>query len=107
VPDFETGYYLASYKCICKANHEFPFADYGSGYYEGATVEKEYEKKIRGQPNVYDKLKCRPVSASKAKTARSSFYSTPYSSTATASSHLSSLVLLSATATVLFIITCI
>ena len=61
MPDYESGYYLASYRCSCKANYEFPFLDYGSSYFEGATVEKEYEKKIKGQPNIYDRLKCRPV----------------------------------------------
>lgn len=61
VPDFENGYYLASYKCVCKANYEFPFLDYGSSYFEGATVEKEYDKKIKGQPNIFDRLKCRPI----------------------------------------------
>ena len=61
VPDYESGYYLASYRCMCKANYEFPFIDYGSSFFEGATVEKEYEKKIKGQPNIYDRLKCRPV----------------------------------------------
>ncbi len=61
MPEFENGYYLASYKCLCKANYEFPFIDYGSSYFEGATVEKEYDKKIKGQPNIYDRLKCRPI----------------------------------------------
>lgn len=35
--------------------------DYGSGYFEGATVEKEYEKKVKGMPNIFDRLKCRPI----------------------------------------------
>lgn len=61
VPEFETGYYLASYKCVCKANYEFPFMDYGSGYFEGGTVEKEYEKKVKGLPNIFERLKCRPL----------------------------------------------
>ncbi len=61
MPDYENGYYLASYKCVCKPNYEFPFMDYGSSYFEGATMEKEYEKLIKGLPNVYDRLKCRPV----------------------------------------------
>lgn len=61
VPDFESGYYLASYKCVCKANYEFPFIDYGSSYFEGGTVEKEYDKKVKGLPNIYDRLKCRPI----------------------------------------------
>lgn len=61
MPDFESGYHLASYKCVCKANYEFPFIDYGSSYFEGGTVEKEYDKKVRGLPNIYDRLKCRPV----------------------------------------------
>jgi hypothetical protein len=61
VPEYENGYYLASYRCICKENHEFPFIDYGSSYFEGATVEKEYDKKVKGQPNIYDRLKCRPI----------------------------------------------
>jgi hypothetical protein len=63
VPEFETGYYLASYKCVCRANFEFPFMDYGSGYFEGGTVEKEYEKKVKGLPNIYERLKCRPLTA--------------------------------------------
>jgi len=33
----------------------------GSSYFEGATVEREFEKKFRGQTNIYDRLKCRPV----------------------------------------------
>ena len=61
VPEFENGYYLASYKCICKANYEFPFIDYGSSFFEGGTVEREYDKKMKGQPNIYDRLKCRPI----------------------------------------------
>jgi hypothetical protein len=61
VPDFESGYYLASYKCVCKANYEFPFIDYGTSYFEGGTVEKEYDKKVRGLSNIYDRLKCRQV----------------------------------------------
>lgn len=59
VPEFETGFYLASYKCVCRANYEFPFIDYGSSYFEGATVEKEYDKKMKGLPNIFDRLKCR------------------------------------------------
>jgi hypothetical protein len=61
IPDFENGYYLASYKCVCKANYEFPFIDYGSSYFEGGTVEKEYDKKVKGKSNIYDRLKCRPI----------------------------------------------
>jgi hypothetical protein len=33
----------------------------GSSYFEGATVEREFEKKFKGQTNIYDRLKCRPV----------------------------------------------
>lgn len=61
MPDYENGYYLASYKCVCRENYEFPFLDYGSSYFEGATMEKEYDKKINGKPNIYDRLKCRPI----------------------------------------------
>ncbi len=74
MPDFENGYYLASYKCICKENFEFPFMDYGSGYFEGATMEKEYDKRVRGQPNIFDKLKCRPIMSRDTKSIRSSYW---------------------------------
>ncbi|CAF0706838.1 unnamed protein product [Brachionus calyciflorus] len=57
VPEFENGFYLSSYKCMCKANYEFPFLDYGSSYFEGATVEREYDKKMKGMPNIYDRLR--------------------------------------------------
>ena len=73
MPEFETGYFLASYKCICKPNYEFPFLDYGSSYFEGGTVEKEYDKKARGQPNIYDRLKCRPITVQRA--SRTSYWS--------------------------------
>ena len=33
----------------------------GYSYFEGATVEREYEKKFKGQTNIYDRLKCRPI----------------------------------------------
>jgi hypothetical protein len=61
VPEYETGFYLASYKCVCRKNYELPFADMGTNYFEGATVEKEYEKKIKGETNIFDRLKCRRV----------------------------------------------
>ena len=61
MPEFENGYYLASYKCVCKANYEFPFVDYGTSYFEGALVEKEYDKKVKGKPNIYERLKCRTI----------------------------------------------
>jgi hypothetical protein len=61
VPEYENGYYLASYKCVCKQGYEFPFVDYGSSYFEGATVEKEYDKRMNGEPNIYDRLKCRKI----------------------------------------------
>jgi hypothetical protein len=35
--------------------------DAGPSYFEGATIEREYEKKLKGQTNVYDRLKCRPI----------------------------------------------
>ena len=48
--------------------------DYGSGYFEGATVEKEYDKKVRGQPNIYEKLKCRNIMARDTTPLRSSYW---------------------------------
>lgn len=48
--------------------------DYGSGYFEGATMEKEYDKKVRGQPNIFDKLKCRPIMSRDTKSIRSSYW---------------------------------
>lgn len=74
MPEFENGYYLSSYKCICRVNHEFPFMDYGSSYFEGATVEKEYEKMIKGMPNIYDRLKCRPIMPKQTVRSTGSFY---------------------------------
>ena len=35
--------------------------DYGTSYFEGALVEKEYDKKLKGKPNIYDRLKCRTI----------------------------------------------
>lgn len=61
MPEFEDGYYLASYKCVCRVNYEFPFIDTGTSYFEGATIEREFEKKMKGQSNIYDRMKCRPV----------------------------------------------
>ncbi len=37
--------------------------DYGTSYFEGALVEKEYDKKVKGKPNIYDRLKCRTIDA--------------------------------------------
>jgi len=61
VPEYENGFYLASYRCVCKVNYEYPYIDTGANYFEGSIVEKEFEKKIQGQANIYDRLKCRPV----------------------------------------------
>jgi hypothetical protein len=66
VPEYENGFYLASYKCVCRKNYELPFADMGTNYFEGATVEKEYEKKIKGETNIFDRLKCRRIVKSRA-----------------------------------------
>jgi hypothetical protein len=95
IPDFENGYYLASYKCLCRVNHEFPFSDYGSSYFEGATVEKEYEKKLKGLPNVYDRLRCRPIMAKPAvRSTGSSYYWNSATSNYKTVNTLSTLILL-------------
>lgn len=47
-----------SYKCMCRQGFEYPFNDL-TWFFDGETMEKEYELMIHGQPSRYDLLKCR------------------------------------------------
>lgn len=60
IPDEETGYDLASYRCICKIGYEYPFGSM-KNYFEGAIIEREYRKMLRGEINTYENMQCRPI----------------------------------------------
>ncbi|KAL5107187.1 WD repeat-containing protein 7 [Taenia crassiceps] len=47
-----------SYKCMCRQGFEYPFNDL-TWFFDGETMEKEYELMVQGQPSRYDLLKCR------------------------------------------------
>ncbi|VDO00710.1 unnamed protein product [Rodentolepis nana] len=47
-----------SYKCMCRQGFEYPFNDL-TWFFDGETMEKEYDLMIRGQKSRYDLLKCR------------------------------------------------
>ncbi|CDI97105.1 fras1 related extracellular matrix protein [Echinococcus multilocularis] len=47
-----------SYKCMCRQGFEYPLNDL-TWFFDGETMEKEYELKMSGQPSRYDLLKCR------------------------------------------------
>ncbi|VDD76876.1 unnamed protein product [Mesocestoides corti] len=47
-----------SYKCMCRQGFEYPFNDL-TWFFDGETMEKEYDLKMLGQPSRYDLLKCR------------------------------------------------
>lgn len=60
IDSFKSG----GYECHCRRGFEFPFG--GERYfYLGATMEKEYEKMQRGEPNIFPMLKCRESAASR------------------------------------------
>ncbi|CAF1290010.1 unnamed protein product [Adineta steineri] len=50
IPEEETGFDLASYRCVCKTGHEYPFGSM-KNYFEGAIIEREYAKMLRGEIN--------------------------------------------------------
>lgn len=60
IPEEETGYDLASYRCVCKPGHEYPFGSM-KNYFEGAMVEREYGKMLRGDINAYENMQCRVI----------------------------------------------
>ena len=47
------GFTLGGYKCECRQGYEYPFADEASYYFEGFTVDKEYQKMLDGKENLY------------------------------------------------------
>jgi len=60
IPEEETGYDLSSYRCVCKIGYEYPFGSI-KNYFEGAIIEREYSKMLRGEINAYENLQCRPI----------------------------------------------
>lgn len=60
IPDEESGYDLASYRCVCKPGYEYPFGSM-KNYFQGAIVEREYAKMSRGEFNAYENMQCRPI----------------------------------------------
>ncbi|CAF0735236.1 unnamed protein product [Didymodactylos carnosus] len=61
IPEQESGYDLASYKCVCKQGYEYPFLSYENNYFEGAMIEREFEKMMKGEINSYENMKCRQI----------------------------------------------
>ncbi|KAH3739738.1 hypothetical protein DPMN_046425 [Dreissena polymorpha] len=57
------GFEQGAYKCECRQGYEYPFQDL-SWFFHGQTMEEEYSKKVQGNPNRYDTLKCRIAGAS-------------------------------------------
>ncbi|CAM2700196.1 unnamed protein product [Rotaria socialis] len=60
IPEEETGFDLASYRCICKVGYEYPFNSM-KNYFEGALIEREYGKMLRSEINAYENMQCRPI----------------------------------------------
>lgn len=60
IPEEETGFDLASYRCVCKPGYEYPFGSM-KNYFEGAMLEREYTKMLRGESNTYENMRCRPI----------------------------------------------
>ncbi|KAK7494317.1 hypothetical protein BaRGS_00014420 [Batillaria attramentaria] len=56
---FNTG----GYKCECRQGYEYPFNDL-AWFFDGQTMEQEYGKLQRGEPNRYHTLRCRIGGAS-------------------------------------------
>jgi len=60
IPQEETGFDLASYRCVCKPGYEYPFGS-SKNYFEGAIIEREYSKMLRGDVNAYENMRCRAI----------------------------------------------
>ena len=60
IPDEEIGFDLASYRCVCKVGYEYPFGSMKT-YFQGAIIEREYAKMLRGEVNAYENMQCRPI----------------------------------------------
>jgi hypothetical protein len=60
IPEEETGFDLSSYRCVCKIGYEYPFGSM-KNYFEGAIIEREYVKMLRGEINAYENMQCRPI----------------------------------------------
>lgn len=57
------GFDQGAYKCECRQGYEYPFTDL-AWFYHGQMMEEEFDKKMRGENNRYDTLKCRIAGAS-------------------------------------------
>ncbi|ESO93259.1 hypothetical protein LOTGIDRAFT_119445 [Lottia gigantea] len=51
------------YKCVCRQGYEYTFNDL-NWYFDGQTMEEEYKKLKRNEPNRFETLKCRIAGAS-------------------------------------------
>ncbi|UJR14002.1 hypothetical protein I4U23_001002 [Adineta vaga] len=60
IPEEETGFDLASYRCVCKSGYEYPFGSM-KNYFDGAIIEREHSKMLRGEINAYENMQCRPI----------------------------------------------
>ncbi|CAG2220779.1 unnamed protein product [Mytilus edulis] len=61
IPD--KRYAIGNYKCECRQGYEYIFND-NAWFYDGQTIENEYQKMEAGLPNRFDTLKCRIAGAS-------------------------------------------
>ncbi|KAG5883758.1 hypothetical protein JTB14_027278 [Gonioctena quinquepunctata] len=55
VPIPGLGFRRGSYKCVCRPGFYFPDIKAERRYYNGNVLEEEYEKRMMGEPNLYDK----------------------------------------------------
>ncbi|VDN15465.1 unnamed protein product [Dibothriocephalus latus] len=55
---------------MCRQGFEYPFNDL-SWFFDGETMEREYELKLLGKPSRYDLLKCRQGVGSRLPNSRS------------------------------------
>ncbi|GFN84632.1 hypothetical protein PoB_001113800 [Plakobranchus ocellatus] len=60
--EFREGFY----KCECRQGFEYTFVD-NNWYFDGQTMEDEYNKMMAGQPNRFETLKCRIAGAASAR----------------------------------------
>ncbi|XP_052086791.1 uncharacterized protein LOC127724053 [Mytilus californianus] len=61
IPD--KRYAIGNYKCECRQGYEYIFND-NAWFYDGQTIENEYQKMEAGLPNRFETLKCRIAGAS-------------------------------------------
>lgn len=59
VPLSGRGFRFGSYQCVCRHGYKHPFSS--MAWFDGETMEQEYEKKQDGQSNRYDELRCNEI----------------------------------------------